>query len=388
MGRFGFGFGHINRTANFWPQFLPIIEPGTDWNGTAGSGFAFAPTDPTRATAKPACRLMVPPNQYFTDRLLVGVQAGANNQGTLGATWGLEKVSFHFEGNVVDVTSPTWQTFTDANGVPVTYFGWWCWLKKPAATAGHANLYIEAVPLDGTMQNRVIGPYQFSPVATLHDYQLTIAPSLSEVTGERYQNPVAAMNYLRIQAAQNPRIHFVEDWTGNTNGLVINYDIGGAGWLTITAEPGVTATWEMPTSPDVEFNNTNLRLQTRYTRICYRGSNIVFDMKNVSNYTVTGAATGRWFDGCTFTTSDPAGARALVRGRPRSGAPFATSGFWFTEVFMEYLGDPLNGAALARGCVAREGYRDAMAAIACSVGTRIEEHDSSFWLTDKPAMSP
>ena len=65
--------------------FVQNLEPSAGWNGTAATGFGGAygavPTDPTRTTAKPALRLLVPPGQRFTDTLVVGVAAAANNAG-------------------------------------------------------------------------------------------------------------------------------------------------------------------------------------------------------------------------------------------------------------------------------------------------------------------
>ena len=48
----------------------------------AASGFASLPSDPVRITAKPAARLLIPPGQYFTRKLNVGVAAAANDGGT------------------------------------------------------------------------------------------------------------------------------------------------------------------------------------------------------------------------------------------------------------------------------------------------------------------
>lgn len=67
---------------------------------------------------------MVPPNQAFTDELLVGVYAAANNNGSLLDNMGIEKVVLHYEGATSEILSPSFATFADANGQPVTYFGW------------------------------------------------------------------------------------------------------------------------------------------------------------------------------------------------------------------------------------------------------------------------
>ena len=218
------------------------IAPGSTWNGTAGTGFAVtpAPTDPTRTTAKPALRLLVPPNQYYTDKLLVGVFAGANNGGSLSTDLGLAYVVAHYEGNEAMIPRPSWQTFDDANGNPVSYYGWWIWLRHDGRH-GHANLYFEAVPLDVAKQNRVIGPLQYSPQAALYDYDIAVAPSDPVVAGVSYQTAAAAINYLRGVGANNPRITLMEtatyeDWSTGT----ANYT--PKGYLTVEAADGEIAT--------------------------------------------------------------------------------------------------------------------------------------------------
>ena len=133
------------------PQPPASVEPSAGWNGTAATGFGGAygavPTDPTRTTAKPALRLLVPPGQFFTDTLVVGVAAAANNDGSM-ANNGLSGVTFHFEGNTAVVSEPTLRTFADANGNNVTYLGQWVTLKKPTGTSGEAQLYVTATPAD------------------------------------------------------------------------------------------------------------------------------------------------------------------------------------------------------------------------------------------------
>ena len=67
------------------------LWPAQGWTGTAGSGFASAPTDPVRLTAKPAMRLIVPPNQAYTDSVLVGVSAFANDGGSMLENLGIRR---------------------------------------------------------------------------------------------------------------------------------------------------------------------------------------------------------------------------------------------------------------------------------------------------------
>ena len=162
-----------------------------------------------RTTAKPAIRLLVLPNQFFDGELLVGVYAGANDGGSLYTNMGLSHVTLHFEGTSTSITQPSLATFNDANGNPVTYFGWWAKLQKPAGISGEAQLYFEAVPRDTSMQSRVIGPYSFFPhnvfpaTGTLHDYELAVAPNQAQIAGQRYTSFANALGFLRNESLSN-----------------------------------------------------------------------------------------------------------------------------------------------------------------------------------------
>jgi hypothetical protein len=188
---------------------LQTIQPAAAWTGTAGSGFASTPTDPARTTAKPAIRLLTPPNQWFTDTLDVGVIAMANDGGTLRPNFGIDNVRFLFEGNEVTVTDPGFHTIQTQRG-PRTYFGWWVRLKKPAGTSGLAHLYIEATARDSSMQKRVIGPYVFGPQNQQYTHQVTVAPSQPQVTGVNYQTLTDACMYLNQIASANPLVTITE----------------------------------------------------------------------------------------------------------------------------------------------------------------------------------
>lgn len=171
------------------------IAPSANWNGFAGSGFGYLPSDPLRQTAKPAMRLIVPPNQAYTDSLLVGVSAFANDGGTLIKNLGINSIIVYFEGNKIEITNPSYETITAENGAQVSYLGWWFRLKHDGRN-GEANLFIEAVPGDRSMQNRVLGPYLFLPSSSLYDLELSVAPSLPEVSGSRYSSIRAALGVV------------------------------------------------------------------------------------------------------------------------------------------------------------------------------------------------
>lgn len=360
---------------------LADLEPSASWNGTAGSGFASTPTDPTRTTAKPVLRLMVPPNQMFTDTLLVGVFAAANNGGSLLTNLGMEKVSFHYEGNTADVTAPSLQTFDDANGNPVTYLGWWVRLIKPAGTwdtSDVARLYVEGVPSDGTMQNRVIGPYSFTPVDTLHDREVTVTPSSPVVAGSNYQTLMAAIQYLKGVSAQNPRITITEAGTYGMARQAPAFTGANGRWL-IEASVPVTIGYTSYTTDSASF------LDPRVSALCFRGSNITLDLRYVDKLVLEGTGKDPWFDGCNIINSGT-GTQLLWRGGNRPSTEWAEDNPWLTECTLTRVSDTLNATNLARGCTATEGYRDSASQAFCIIGNTISDHTNTFWQTERNAL--
>lgn len=355
---------------------LAQVLPSADWDGTIESGYSTIPVDPVRVTAKPACRLLVPPNQYFTDTLTVGVIALANDGGTLiGA---IDRVRFWFEGGSSDVLAPTWHSVTDANGKRRLYFGYWTELKKPDGVSGHGHLYAEAIPSDATMQRRVIGPYQFSPQAQLHDFSVTVAPGQTEVEGINYHSISDALEYLRDVSANNGLVAVIEPLVEDILNDGLSVHTGNEGWITIEATAPVTIAKAAYTT-DLEAI-----IELKRNRVRFRGSNITFDMQNI--LAVEGLNSGeRWFDGCRFINS--AGRYALWRGTIRPRGYIAGGSPWFTETEFVDVPDTCNLASLARGCTMTRGYGDFSGSGLCIVHNNVVSLDATDgYLVDVPAL--
>ena len=378
MGSFGFGAaGRPRLLAPFSPPAPDsFISPSEDWTGTAASGFASTPTDPARTTAKPAMRLLVPPNQFYTDELLVGVIAGANDGGSLYDNMGLSHVTAHFEGNSVDIAAPSFETFDDANGNPVTYFGWWVRLKHDGRL-GAANLYFEAVPSDASMQHRIMGPYAFFPNDTLHDYEIEIAASPAEVAGSRYKTILNALIYLRQVSARNPRVTFTEagtyDFPYNTQP---NY--WGDGYCTFEASVPVTI------GKAARTTDVNSGMRIRYDGLCFRGENITFDMRNFGVLYNEGNRQ-HWLDGCRFVNS--AGRGDLWRKGYRTSPLVVRNTPWFTEVYMEDQVGPFLNGSVVRGCTAYRCAGDVMSSALAVVGTSVDNISPEDWATERDALT-
>ena len=381
MGGFGLGFGpraQRRRRPRPIATGLPTIRPSGQWTGVPGSGFSAVPVDPVRTTAKPAMRLLVPPNQFYIgDGLLVAVIAGASNNGSLLDNMGLEKVVVHFEGNKVNILQPGYQQITDANGQVRSYFGWWAKLRHDGRN-GHGNVYFEAIPRDASMQRRVMGPYQFSPQATFHDRAVTVEPSQTVIAGSRYQTITAALAYLASVSADNPLVTIKEAGTYTLGTAAAGYT--GKGYCKIVADVPITiAKAGYTTDADAYY-------RTQYDGLRFSGSNITFDARFVSGiYQENTGGRQHWIDGARIINSG--GRNALWREGLRPLGNFVRGNPWFTECQISGLPNPCVGASLVRGCTISQGYHDVVTDSACVVETRTDDWDPSYWASDAPAMT-
>lgn len=380
MSGFGFGFGSKrNSSARFvalnQSNPLPLLFPSSQWIGAAGNGFVAVPNDPVRTTAKPTLRLLVAPNQYYTDELLVGVMAGANYRGSLIANLGLRRVVVHYEGNSRSIDAPSFQSFADANGNYRTYFGWWTILRNDGRH-GHAQIYFEAVPNDPEMQNRIEGPYQFSPQPALHDAAMTVAAN----GPADFQSIAAALAHCRTNAFNNPLVSIVEAG---------NYDIAdgaqayeGQGYCTITA----TVAGVRIAKPGYADDAAAV-LRPGYGGLRFKGANLSIDMQHISEiFSEPGATRFHWMDGCTIVNS--AGQGALWRGVTRPADWIVRDGAWFTECSVQECSDAFRLAKLVRGTTEVNGTKDLYAGCPTVVGNVSTRHRSDTTLAkDIPAIS-
>lgn len=352
MSWLGIGLGSESRIPRAGQGLLqppPLLAPGAAWTSLASSGFTHLPVDSIRSTAKPALHLLTPPRR-FTGTLDVGALAMANHGGSLADTLGVEKVIFYYEGSTVEVTAPSWHAIETRRG-PRLYFGWWARLRKRSGGPmnGSADLYIEAVPRDQTMQNRVIGPFFFDPVDLLYTHSVTVAASQPQVSGERYPTIDAAIAYLNslAPASSNPLITITEpglyDITRSTGTLMT----GARGYLNITARvPGVV----IGKASYVDDQSARLR-DGRY-KLHLFGQGLGVDMRRITEIDGSTADLGsnHWLDGITITTSGPDGRATLIRGNTPARSTAVRSFPYATEVDFIEVRNPSRNFKLVRGC--------------------------------------
>ncbi|MEP3052420.1 MAG: hypothetical protein ABJP48_06695 [Erythrobacter sp.] len=371
MARSGYGFGGISRLPqSSLTQELTVIAPGSTWDGAAGSGFTDIPQDPVRVTAKPILRMITVPRQRFGSRQLVGVRAAANNGGSLFDSEGLSHVRVYYEGNTIDIPSPSLQIIREADGLSRCYWGWWCELEYSGD--GASEVYFEAVPLDVSIQNRVIGPFRFFPNSADWDFDISVDSQASEVVGQSYQNLNTAVAWLKSQGATGQcRVKILT--AGDVNFTNRNWNRGaGAGWLVVEAMvPGVRF---------IQARNTNgltTFFRPKCEPICYR--NCEFDFAGSSEYLFEasyngGAGIENWFDGCTFTNSN--GREDLVRGRPRN-IIFTTfrGSHWFTAGSYSNLWNCAVQHQLVRGCQFTSCWSDLANGTSAFIGNTVQDFD-------------
>lgn len=366
----------LNPLQALHPTKLLALAPGNRWDGTPGSGFRTPPADPVRVTAKPMMRLLVPPNQAFTDRLTIGVRAMANDLGSLYHNEGLEKVRLHYEGATLDILEPSIREFRDANGNTVRYLGWWADLQHSGVN-GEGHVYVEAIPHDRSMQRRVIGPYSFLPSAREHDYELEVAATPAAIEGRRYRTLADALNYLHAQGdAQNPKITFTEGGKIDPDAIFYAHDIPG--WCTVEASVPVILV-----KPEFTDDRSGV-FRLKYGNFRFRGANITFDFANVISF-YTEAGHRLWLDGVNIINSAGRG-RFYRKGPPNANALFREHPY-FTEATISDVKNPCANAALVRGCKLARVVNDPFQDAAAVIGTFIDGCDVAPLAVDRPAMT-
>jgi hypothetical protein len=339
------------------------IRPDSRWTGVPGSGFLVTPSDQTRITAKPVCRLVTVPNRRITSSHEVGVMAFANANG--GLFGGIDRVRFHFEGNTLDVVAPSLRTLTRKDGSTYLVLGYWVKLQRVPSVAGDAHLYIEAIPADATMQSRIIGPFTYTFASPPYDLDIEVAPTPAEIPGARYNSLAAAINWLKTQAPNAARIRITESGTYIPSENATNCFFPG--WLTIEAIAGVEATIA---------NENSGGLSLRSGNIAFR--NMTIDMRRISMIeSIIG--TPFWADRCMFINSDPQGAVARWFGQTRPINRIFSTSSYFTDCDFQYVPDVFGGALLGRGNILREGYGDVSGDSQCLTGNIVRDWDSTIW---------
>jgi hypothetical protein len=359
---------------------LREIEPAPAWNGAPASGFVTLPVDPVRTTAKPAVRLLVPPRQRFTNTLVVGVGAFANNGGTL--IGGIDRVRFHFEGRVVDVMSPVTRRFKDANGNTVGYFGYWVQLRRPVGKTGEARLYVEAIPADATMQRRVLGPFSFYPATTLHDREFTVNPDLP-TTATNFPTFDAALSALKLVTPPpaNPRITFKKAMS-NVPMTALGTLYTPSSYITVEADFPVSFGYAtMNTTASVDSVNI---LRPRAGPMWLKGTNITIDYARAD--TVFAETGHSWvLDGIRMTNT--LGPGALWRGGTNSNLVRVIGNPYFLECTISNIRGPCIGASLARGGVLSNVSSDIFTDARCIVGTRVQRQNDNSLNNDEVVVS-
>ncbi len=379
MVGFGFGTGFGSEFSRFghFSAGQPInqtLRPSNAWDGSPSSGFTSAPVDPVRTTAKPVCRLLTPARQTVRIANVIGAFAAANNGGSLIENLGLSHVNFHCEGSVIQVDAPTFRTFERADGSTYDMLGWWVTLGRPSVKEGIAEVYVEAVPADPTMQSRVAGPFPFVMASRSFDFEVTVAAS----GGAEFTSMEDAFTHLRAQNAQHPCIRVLESGDydlGNSNGHLPD------GWCQIEAVAPVTFRQDPPV---LEGDFT--RFRPGMDRLHFKGPEITIDFVETLEFYAEQAEGQHWLDGINIVQSR--GREDLWRLGPRNIIPgLFRNGGWFTDCNVTDVNDVFDKALLVRGCRVAHTWADVAQDALCFVCNEVEDHSSSFYYTNVDAIS-
>ncbi len=381
MAGFSLSRGFITRS-RFHPsmhsQTTPFVTPSAEWDGIAGSGFTAIPSDPVRITAKPVCRLLVPDEEVFTSELAVGVMAAANYEHTLFDNLGMEKVVFHFEGNSVEIASPSYRTIRCADNTTRTYFGWWAVLQKAPGIAGfghRAHLYVEAVPKDPSMQRRITGPHVFRPQDHLHDHEVEVAPSRPLREGISYPSVGEALDYFRTVEAVSPRVTIVEPGEYDFQSSFV-YASASAGRCLVEATAPVTIAKRSEQEKGL--------LRCRYPGLHFRGPNITIDTRWIGQLWMYENGPQPRYDGVSFINTGGRG--EYWNGGPNVSDQTSRGAGWFTECTFDNVRNPCRGESLIRGCSFSETLWDLWTASHCVVDCVANDHDTADFNDELDAL--
>ncbi len=220
------------------------------------------------------------------------------------------------------------------------------------------------------MQRRVIGPYSFFPKASLYDYQIDVDPDIAEVAGVNYQTVRNALNYLRQQTFVDALVTLKK--TATYDLTPINGSHTPKGYTTVVCEEGETATFARPAI--VTTGGDDVNFFPKYDGLWFKGSNIVFDLRNVGRLGNVGVM-DHVLDGVHFTNSG--GRSELWLGGLRSTGLLVQGNAYFLECEVDNLGATFRTARLVRGGVSHTGFMDCCAANHLVIG-----HTSYDWDSD------
>lgn len=372
------------------PLYTPVlVGPSAGYNGTAGSGFGGSgtaiPTDPTRTTAKPALRIVEVPGQRFADDLVVGFIADGKTRPA--------KVTIHCEGTQTDILSETLRIWTDANGSEQALRAYWFSLDASAflalsASGNTANIYGEVVPSDGTMQNRVMGPYSFYPEAVDYEETVHFGSALSKdlvSTPKTFPGLEGADGALQWARGGKHNVRLICQTTGIYNMTTVSGTAGSRGFITIESAPGVTCTIGKASYS----TDANALMRPALDRLRFRGSNVVIDYANMTTIYAESTSYWHWFDGCTLTNSNGRDQMWRKGIRPSDQTVRWAGGFfhYFTEVHCSNLPATLRNAALVRNPRIEAMHGDIVTASLCVVGLEGDDLNNVWWRTEFPALT-
>jgi len=359
---------------------IPVVSVGASYNGDPGSGWPGGVGEPvptTRGAApQPWINPLFVPFMTYDGNVIVGFQAGAGP--------GVEKVIVSFEGGSVEITSKSWASYPDANGVMRQTYGYHATLNHSAAMAasstGRARLYAEAVPNNRpTFESRIVGPFLAYPRASLWDVTKTVATS-----GADYTNLKDALTFARLNQSQRVKIVITETgrkWRIDRQAALA---LTPSYWTTITTAPGVQATIG-DGGTTLSSNGVTVLdwTQPGIDQLHFMGAGIKWDLSEMAQnfsgnyYNEKDSGARVWLDGIELTTGTPnwpggsgSGWDALKYGNQSGFYIYTPTGTTRNYYFTEVNAHDLSGFGLSQAQLVRnsELHRVSGSALENNVG--------------------
>lgn len=263
------------------------LAPGPLWDGTAGSGFdGSPPVDPERTTAKPTGNLVNEPNliAFDEDKLLV-ISATSGGLAS-GNVFGVNRVEFVLEGgDPVTITEETNHAWPDVHENECFWHGFVTEIDHAACMAvtdsGRVHWYATIYPNDDTMQELVLGPFEFLPRETMFNREITVDPDQPQA-GTNFQTIQAAINNITANATERGRITVKKSGTytiPNLHGIASRNTT--TSWTVIDHDPGL----------DIIINSAVANLRLGVSGLWWKGAGFTFQRNDTFQSYMTESGT-------------------------------------------------------------------------------------------------
>lgn len=326
------------------------FQPDPTWDGTPGTSPFGA--DPTEVHAKPAARMIEAWAQRFD--ALAGLMIGVDCE----AVGGIATVEVGGAGTVMTLTESI-LTDPDVNGVNRSRIGYWLNLSTTSAQlaafpAGKIDLWVRITAKDGTMEQRVIGPYRYYPRAS--EFSGSPYRIAASGAGGAYTSLLLAQRAAKAANEEAPQFLHVENGVFEMeDSYELNSYTGGRGYGVVMCASGVSVRYVRSTFPfGINQGQAGSYWYQGWPGIEFRGAGVFLDFLNIMYIDVPSGAyfdgLDRWprCNGCLISDSRDTYKNWDWNGTNRPVVSIFASQSMIEDCTIKYIGSPLGGTWIAR----------------------------------------